>query len=176
MKLSIIPLIVLAMSCLHLNSNDSSFKDSNAIQREDSILLEKRKDSLFLFSKDFNSLYEKGSLFKRIRTDSLIINNNDTLHCNELHLLYDEQGNLVEKGCQGFYAGMGMCVGTWYIYKNKKLVQEVYYHNDEYGKDYIIFRNYNEKGEYREIITNNFSFYENEITFLSPEEIKKRVR
>lgn len=114
------------------------------------------------------------------KNDSLIIHNNDTIKCKELHITYDENGNIKEKGCQGYVSNndisTGMSVGTWFYYKNGKISREIYYHNAEFGKDYIKHKLYNENGNYKEVFTNNFILYETDSVVFSPQEIKNRIR
>ena len=114
------------------------------------------------------------------KTDSLIIQGKDTIKCSELHIAYDKNGNIKEKGCQGYVSNndisTGMVVGTWYHYKNSRLTREVYYHNAEFGKDYIKHKIYDESGNFNEIFTNNFMLYETDSVTLTPKEIKKRVK
>ena len=71
---------------------------------------------------------------------------------------------------------MGMSVGTWYFYKDNKLVKELYFHNAKIGDDYILHKIYNAKGGYKEIYTNNYMLYENDSVVLSPQEIKRRTK
>ncbi|MBV7440711.1 hypothetical protein KRX57_04700 [Weeksellaceae bacterium TAE3-ERU29] len=125
--------------------------------------------------------YENGNKTSEVRYfvkgDSLILQGKDTIKCNELHIAYDKNGNVKEKGCQGYISNAdistGMSVGTWFYYKNGELIKEVYFHNAEFGKDYIIHRCFNDE-EFTDVITNNFILYENDSVPLSPSEIKKR--
>lgn len=113
--------------------------------------------------------------YEIIKKDSLIITPaGDSVICKELHITYDQNGAVVEKGCQGEYNGTGMSVGTWYRYHNNKLVQELYYHNDEFGKDYILYKIINDQGEVEEIATNNHGLYQNDSIVLSRAEYLKR--
>lgn len=124
---------------------------------------------------------KKSSLVYYFRkNDSLIIYGKDTIKCNELHIIYDKNGNLKEKGCQGYVSNnnisTGMSVGTWYYYKKGKLTRKVYYHNADFGKDYIKHTIYDENGNFNDVFTNNFMLYETDSIVLSPQEIKKRMK
>lgn len=134
-----------------------------------------KNDTLFVDKSEFEK--EKEIVIKK---DSLIIHNKDTIQCNELHIIYDESGNIKEKGCQGYVnlpdISTGMSVGTWYYFENGTLSKEVYYHNAEFGKDYIKYKIYNSDGSYKEWFTNNFMLYETDSIALTPQEIRKRVR
>lgn len=70
----------------------------------------------------------------------------------------------------------GFAVGTAYVYKDNKLVKELYFHNAKIGDDYILHKIYDGKGGYKEIYTNNYMLYENDSVTLSPKEIKRRIR
>lgn len=126
---------------------------------------------------------EKGRISEYIyyfsKKDSIIYDK-DTVGCSELHILYDKKGNVVEKVCQGTAKNedinMGMSVGTWYFYKDNKLIKELYFHNAKIGDDYILHKIYNDKGGYKEIYTNNYMLYENDSVVLSPQEIKRRTK
>ena len=93
------------------------------------------------------------------RRDSIIYDI-DTVKCSELHIVYDEKGHMIARGCQGIAENedinTGMNVGTWSYYKDGKLVKEEYYHNGSFGKDYIIHFLYESKYTREIIVTNNF--------------------
>lgn len=95
---------------------------------------------------------------------------------SQLVISYDANGLIKEKGVQGNYNGIGVPIGTWWKYHNGSIVQEIYYHNDEFGSDYIIFKTYDENGSYKEEITNNYILYENEIIHLSEQEYLTRKK
>lgn len=108
-----------------------------------------------------------------IRKDSIV---EEKIICKELHTYYDKQGNIQEKGCQGLYNGMKVPVGTWSFYNKGCLVKEIYYHNDEFGKDYILFKYFNKGKMYKELITNNFILYETDSILLTRKEYLKRIK
>lgn len=114
------------------------------------------------------------------KKDSLIVYDRDTIKCKELHIAYDENENIKEKGCQSYVSNndisTGMSVGTWFYYKNGKISREIYYHNEPFGKDYIKHKIYDENGNYKEIYTNNFILYETDSIVLSPQQIKRRIK
>jgi hypothetical protein len=113
--------------------------------------------------------------YEIIKKDSLILTQtDDSVICMELHILYDKNGFVIEKGCQGEYEGIGVQVGTWYRYQNNEIIQEIYYHNDKLGKDYILFKNLKSKDVYEEKVTNNFILYQTDSIILSKEEYQNR--
>ncbi len=64
-------------------------------------------------------------------------------------VFYDfyENGSVKNKGFQGTYGGMGVAVGTWEEYNPQgELILKTHYHNDIFGKDYIL-REYIKKGK-----------------------------
>ena len=108
-----------------------------------------------------------------------IIYDIDTVKCNELHIVYDQMGHVIARGCQGIAANedinTGMSVGTWYYYKDGKLMKEEYYHNGSFGKDYIIHFLYKTKYTKEIIVTNNFQLYENDSVVLYPKKVAGKV-
>jgi TPR repeat protein len=67
--------------------------------------------------------------------------------CYFLFVDYYPNGRIKEEGCQGHYNGGGIQVGNWYEYDfSGKLVRSIYYHPDEYGKDYKIVITYDKNG------------------------------
>lgn len=125
-----------------------------------------------------NSEEEGEIITKIIQKDSLFYSftTADSLLCEELHITYNANGYLIEKGCQGTYIGTGMSVGTWYYYENQELIKEITFHNDVQGKDYIIYR-YFEGGSLKtERITNNFILYESDSLVLTPAEYEDRKK
>lgn len=108
------------------------------------------------------------------RRDSVIYDI-DTVKCSELHIVYDENGHMIARGCQGIAENedinTGMSVGTWSYYKDGKLVKEEYYHNGSFGKDYIIHFLYKSKYTREIIVTNNFQLYQNDSVVLYPKKI-----
>ena len=104
----------------------------------------------------------------------------DTEQCLELEIDYDEKGNIIGRSCNGIASNedvnTGFAVGTCYVYKDNKLVKELYFHNAKIGDDYILHKIYDGKGGYKEIYTNNYMLYENDSVVLSPQEIKRRTK
>ncbi len=88
---------------------------------------------------------------------------------------YDSAGNITKKGIQGSYDGINIPVGTWYNYQNGKLIREIYYHNDELGKDYIKYKEYGNDGNLKESYSNNFILYETDSIPLSRQEYLLRT-
>ena len=113
------------------------------------------------------------------KKDSMIYGR-DTEQCLELEINYDEKGNVIRRLCNGIAANedinTGFAVGTCYIYKDNKLIKELYFHNAKRGDDYILHKIYDDKGGYKEIYTNNYMLYENDSVALSPKEIKRRLK
>jgi len=113
------------------------------------------------------------------KKDSMIYGR-DTEQCLELEINYDEKGNIIGRSCNGIASNedinTGFGVGTAYVYKDNKLVKELYFHNAKRGDDYILHKIYNGKGGYKEIYTNNYMLYENDSVVLSPKEIKRRIK
>ena len=113
------------------------------------------------------------------KKDSMIYGR-DTEQCLELEINYDEKGNIIQRSCNGIASNedinTGFGVGTCYIYKNNKLIKELYFHNAKRGDDYILHKIYDGKGGYKEIYTNNYMLYENDSVVLSPKEIKRRIK
>ena len=111
--------------------------------------------------------------------DSMIYGR-DTEQCLELEIDYDEKGNIIGRSCNGIASNedvnTGFAVGTCYVYKDNKLVKELYFHNAKIGDDYILHKIYDGKGGYKEIYTNNYMLYENDSVVLSPQEIKRRTK
>lgn len=122
---------------------------------------------------------EEGEIItKIIQKDSLFYSftTADSVLCEELHITYNADGYLIEKGCQGSYDGAGTSVGTWYYYENQERIKEITFHNDMQGKDYIIYR-YFEGGSLKtERITNNFILYETDSLVLSTAEYEERKK
>ena len=122
--------------------------------------------------------HDNGQISEKIyyftQKDSIIYDI-DTVKCNAVHILYDPKGNIIFRGCQGAAANedinTGMSVGTWYYYKDGKLVKEEYYHNGSYGKDYIIHFLYKTKYTKEIIVTNNFQLYQNDSVVLYPKKV-----
>ena len=122
--------------------------------------------------------HDNGQISEKIyyftQKDSIIYDI-DTVKCSALHILYDPNGNVIFRGCQGTAANedinAGMSVGTWYYYKDGKLVKEEYYHNGSYGKDYIIHFLYKTKYTKEIIVTNNFQLYQNDSVVLYPKKV-----
>ena len=112
------------------------------------------------------------------RRDSIIYDI-DTVKCRELHIVYDENGHMIARGCQGIAENedinTGMNVGTWSYYKEGKLVKEEYYHNGSFGKDYIIHFLYKSKYTREIIVTNNFQLYQNDSVVLYPKKIRGKL-
>lgn len=122
---------------------------------------------------------EEGEIItKIIQKDSLFYSftTADSLLCEELHVTYNAEGYLIEKGCQGTYDGTGMSVGTWYYYENQELIKEITFHNDVQGKDYIIYRYFEGDSLKTERITNNFILYESDSLVLTPAEYETRKK
>ena len=109
-----------------------------------------------------------------------IIYDRDTVRCHSLHISYNNNGKIEERTCMGDECNKDVCtgigVGTRFFYKDGKLVETKYYHNDILGRDYIIHRTYNNRGEYCDIITNNYDLFETDKKILSPQEAKRRLR
>ena len=128
-------------------------------------------------------IYRKGKLvyesFHFSAKDSMIYGR-DIEQCDELEIRYDEKGNIIRRTCNGLVSNEGIsanfAVGTAYVYKDNKLVKELYFHNAKRGDDYILHKIYNGKGGYKEIYTNNYMLYENDSIVLSPKEIKRRIK
>lgn len=89
---------------------------------------------------------------------------------------YNAQRQIVAEGMQGTYNGTGVPVDAWYVYQNGKLVREMYYHNDESGKDYIRYKIYDENGNVSESYSNNFILYETDSLPLSKTEYLLRIK
>lgn len=89
---------------------------------------------------------------------------------------YNAQKQIVAKGSQGIFNGMGVPVGTWHQYHNEVLVRELYYHNDESGKDYIRYKVYDENGNVSESYSNNFILHETDSISLSRAEYLLRMK
>ena len=123
-------------------------------------------------------IYRKGKLvyesFHFSAKDSMIYGRNIE-QCDELEIRYDEKGNIIRRSCNGLVS-TGFAVGTAYVYKDNKLVKELYFHNAKIGDDYILHKIYDGKGGYKEIYTNNYMLYESDSVTLSPKEIKRRIR
>lgn len=128
-------------------------------------------------------IYKKGKLvyesFYFPEKDSMIYGR-DIEQCDELEIRYDEKGNVTQRSCNGIASNedvnTGFAVGTCYVYKDNKLVEELYFHNAKIGNDYILHKIYDGKGGYKEIYTNNYMLYENDSVVLSPQEIKRRTK
>ena len=109
-----------------------------------------------------------------------VIYDRDTVECHSLHISYDNNGKIEERTCMGQECNKDACtgigVGTRFFYKEGKLIETKYYHNDILGRDYIIHRTYNNKGGHRDTITNNYDLYETDKVILSPREVKRRLR
>ena len=106
--------------------------------------------------------YKEGGIFEIVyQIDSTIENEN--IIFTQQYFIFDKIGNLNESGFQGLYNGIGVPVGTTIFYDTKGNVKkEIKYHNDEFGKDYILFKFY-EKGKIiRSEKFNNYILYETE--------------
>ena len=95
--------------------------------------------------------------------DSIINLKNEKISCSSITYSFYSNGNLKEKGCQGIYNGYGIPVGTWYFYdKKNKLKSTTYYHNDQYGKDFILVNYFVNDKLVKTEKYNNYILYENE--------------
>ncbi len=75
---------------------------------------------------------------------------------------YYDNGSLKEKGCQGLYNGTGMSVGRWYNYDTLTNLESItYYHNNQFGKDFILKQVYYKGGKLKSLEKyNNYILYE----------------
>lgn len=168
-RIAVVYFCITLMSCsIDRDVNDASDFEDDIVQKNS---IPKTNDSIcHIDNKDIIGMV--------IKRDSIIppTHGDKSIVCQELHISYDKNGSVIEKGCQGEYEGIGVPVGTWYKFRNNKLIQEIFYHNDEFGKDYILYKNYNEQGDFNEIVTNNFILYETDSIVLSYQEYLKRKK
>jgi antitoxin component YwqK of YwqJK toxin-antitoxin module len=126
-----------------------------------SVLLNKDKIKGAVF---YYSYFKDGKPeFTESVKDSTIIYNKDTCKCLSLLLNYYSSGLLKEKGCQGVYNGTGVPVGSWITYdETLNIESKTYYHNDEFGKDFILKESYYKEGKLKSLEKyNNYILYEN---------------
>lgn len=124
------------------------------------------------------TLYQDGQPFhsihfydnNKIKEEEFIldgcIDTDKNIFSNKFIISYDSEGFISEKGIQGTYNGNGVPVGTWYFYKKRKLIQTRYYHNDTFGADYILYKNFENENGFKEYKTNNFVLYNNDSLLL----------
>lgn len=128
----------------------------------------------------WDTLPLKGKKWISIKKDSIVMQTEKKcVNCDYLNIIYNENGEMIEKFCQGHVQNntisTGMYVGTRYLYKNKKIVYEIIFNNDDFGLDYNIYKIYGDS-VYKEIFTNNFDLYETDSIVLSDKEISKRIK
>ncbi len=112
----------------------------------------------------YKTIFENGNLAEiSFECDSLPNLDNDNIKCTSIIYSFYDNGNLKEKGCQGIYNGYGVPVGAWYHYDlEKNLTTKTYYHNDEFGKDYILIEYYKNGTIEKTEKYNNYILYETE--------------
>lgn len=108
--------------------------------------------------------YENGNLAEiSFECDSLQKFDNGNATCISIVYSFYSNGNLKEKGFQGTYNGYGVPVGTWYHYDlERKLITKTHYHNDEFGKDFILIEHYKNGIIEKVEKYNNYILYETE--------------
>jgi hypothetical protein len=184
--LIILFLFVLSSCSFDEKANNISKQDEGILKRNivngdfDSIVAIEGTNGVYKFKNgELNHIvyfYDNQNMkYEIIKKDSVIPSQTDELIiCKELHISYDKNGFVTERGCQGEYKSIGVPVGTWFKYQNNNLVQEIFYCNDTIGKDYILYKNIDDQGNIEELITNNFILYETDSTRLSNHEYSKR--
>ena len=76
---------------------------------------------------------------------------------------YYKNGKLKEKGFQGRYKEIGTSVGRWEEYnRDGNLIKKTIFHNDTFGRDYILIEYYKNMKLYKIERYNNYILYENE--------------
>lgn len=98
---------------------------------------------------------------------SLMLTN--TPFCYSLYIQYHPNGQIKQKGCNGYFEGMSIWVGDNYEYDlSGHLIRATYYHPDEFGKDYKIVTTYDKDGTVlTKKIFNYDDLYETEETELN---------
>ena len=124
------------------------------------VLLNKEKIKGTVFHYTF---FKNGKTeFIEIAKDSSIIYNGDTCKCLSLLINYFDNGMVKEKGCQGLFNGTGLPVGHWFGYdKSGNVESKTYYHNDKFGKDFILKEFFYLNGKPKSVEKyNNYILYE----------------
>jgi hypothetical protein len=127
--------------------------------KDDTVNQKKNTIKTYISNNTFN--INSDSLNENISQDCSIINDKDSFDCLKLYISYYPNKKVKEKGCQGMYHGMGTPVGTWFKYDSVgNLKQTIYYHPDEFGKDYKIVYKYKKGKQISKTIFNNDEQYE----------------
>lgn len=141
---------LLTFSCNNNPNEDSRFNSTH--------ILSQNKDKTILSEK----FYEKGEIFEIVYAiDSTIENENSKI--TQQYFKFYKNENLKESGFQGLYNGFGVPISTTVFYDaNGNIEKEIIYHNDEFGKDYILFNFYKKGQIIRSEKFNNYILYETE--------------
>ncbi len=154
-KLFIVNILLIIISCQNQN-NLSNIENSYSILNNKKSIKTK-------------SFFKNGRLSEvSFVCDSIIKLKNEKIICSSLYYSFYINGNLKEKGCQGIYNGFGVPVGIWFLYdKKNNLISTSYYHNDSYGKDFILVNNFVDGKIKKTTKYNNYILYENEKRILN---------
>ena len=132
--------------------------------REKSIVLKQNQKITSFENKKVKSLeyYENGKISSvTMVLDSLILP--EIIEISEKIYTFHRNGKLKSVSFQGFYNGNGVPVYKEKIFNAKgEKTLEIIYHNDVFGKDYIIYNHYKKDSIYLTEKFNNYILYETE--------------